>query len=175
MKTKGFTLIEIIVACAIFLILMLGVFQVMDIGRSAWHSGDVSVELRREIIRAFTRMERDLKETRASETSLSSGASSPTLTFKIPQDNDNDSTVLDSAGSVEWSGNITYSLNGSNQIIRADPWGATSVLANNVTVLQFTRPLSLVDILQIDITVSKVSAIGGQMQDSGQILIKMRN
>jgi len=171
---KGFTLVEILVAVGVFTILILVVFQVMDIGRSSWFIGTVSIELRQEIIRAFMRMERELKETRPAQTNLTSGTSSSSLTFRMPQDNNDDGTILDSLGNIEWSGDITYALNGSSQITRTAS-GATAILANNVVSLQFTRPASPVNILQIDITVRKTTVVGPQMQDTGQIMIKMRN
>lgn len=171
---KGFTLIEVLFGVAIFLILILAIFAVMNVGIGAWFTGDVSVELRQEIIKAFTAMEKELKETRPAQISLTIGTSSPSLTFKIPQDNNNDGTILDSFGNIEWSGNITYALNGANEITRTAS-GVTSVLAHNVVNLQFSRPTSPVNLLQIDITARKVSAQGKTVQDAGQIMIKMRN
>jgi type II secretory pathway pseudopilin PulG len=171
---KGFTLMEIIFAVAIFLLLILAIFAVMGVGRGAWFTGDVSVQLRQEIIRAFTTMERELKETRPAEISLTIGTSSSSLTFKIPQDNNNDGTILDSFGNIEWSGNITYALNGANEITRTAS-DLTSVLAHNIVNLQFSRPTSPVNLLQIDITAQKVSVQGRTVQDTGQITIKMRN
>lgn len=171
---KGFTLIETIFAVTIFLLLTLAVFTMMYAGRGAWFTGDVSAQLRQDIIRAFTAMERGLKETRPSQISLAIGASSPTLTFRIPQDNDNDGTVLDSLGNIEWSDNITYALNGANEITKTVS-GVTSLLARNIINLQFTRPVSPVNLLQIDVTARKVSVQGRTIEDTGQIMIKMRN
>ena len=171
---KGFTLVEIIFAVTIFLILTLAIFAVMDVGRGAWFTGDVSVQLRQEIIKAFMTMERELKETRPAQISLTIGASSPSLTFKIPQDNDNDGTILDSLANIEWSDNITYASNGANEITRTAS-GADSVLARNIINLQFTRPASPVNLLQIDVTARKVSVQGRTFEDTGQIMIKMRN
>lgn len=165
---------EIIFAVAIFLLLILAIFAVMDVGRGAWFIGDVSVQLRQDIIRALTTMERELKETRPAEISLTIGASSSSLTFKIPQDNNNDGTILDSLGNIEWSGNITYALNGANEITRTAS-GVTSVLARNIVNLQFSRPTSPVNLLQIDITARKVSVQRRTVEDTGQITIKMRN
>jgi len=171
---KGFTLIEVMVGVVILLLLILAAFAVMDVGRGAWFTGDVSVALRQEVIKAFARMERELNGTRPAQISLRIGTSSPSLTFEIPQDINGDGTILDAQGNVEWSGNIVYALNGSNQITRTAS-GKTSVLANNIVNLQFSRPASPVNLLQIDITAQKVSSTGRTVQDAGQIIIKMRN
>jgi len=171
---RGFSLVEILVSLVIVSILIFALFSVMEVGRNSWFNADTSVQLRQEIIRAFMTMERELKETRPAQISLTSGSSSSLLTFKIPQDNNGDATILDASGNVEWSGNIVYALNGSGQITRTAS-GVTSILAQNVTGLLFTRPSSALDILQIDITAQKNSDQGRMMQDAGQIIVKMRN
>ncbi|MCM8796277.1 MAG: hypothetical protein NC923_00095 [Candidatus Omnitrophica bacterium] len=171
---KGFTIVEIIFAALILTLLIMSAFQVMEAGRGSWFTGDTSVQLRQEIIRAFMTMERELKETRSSQTNLGSGSSSTSLTFRIPQDNNGDGTILDANGNVEWSDTITYALNEANQIIRNSS-GVSNIIANNITELQFTRPVSPVNILQIDITVQKTSVLNRIMQDTGQIRVKMRN
>ncbi|MDD4899687.1 MAG: hypothetical protein PHT31_03535 [Candidatus Omnitrophica bacterium] len=171
---RGFTITEILIAACIFLVLVLSLFQSLDISRSLWFNDEVSVELRREIIKTFTNMERELKETRPALTNLASGTSSATLTFCVPQDNDGDETILNSFGDIEWSPQITYALNDSHQITRTVS-GNTTIVANNVSDLLFTRPLSPVNIIQVDITASKNSAFGRQIQDAGQITVEMRN
>ncbi len=170
---KGFTLIELLVAVGVFLILILAIFAVMGVGRGAWFTGDVSVELRQEIIKAFMTMEKELRETRPSRIrGLRSGESNSSLTFIIPQENNG--TILDAFGNILWSGDITYALNGANQITR-NASGVTNILANNIVTLNFTRPDSPLNILQIDITARKTSLTGRLTQDAGQIIIKMRN
>lgn len=171
---KGFTLIEVLFSIGIFLMLMLAVFAIMGAGRGAWFTGDVSVALRQEMLKTFMRMESELKETRPSQINLAAGGISTSLTFKIPQDNDGDGTVLDSLGRVEWSGNITYALNGANQITRTAS-GVTSVLATKILSLAFRRPASPLNLLEIDVTAQKQAATGRTAQDSEQIFIKMRN
>ena len=171
---KGFTLVETFVSTVILIMLFLAVFQLMDVGRGSWFTGDTVVELRQEIMKAIMKMDFELKKTRPAQISLGSGASSSSLTFKIPQDNNGDGTILDASGNIEWSNNITYALNGTNQITRTVS-GVTSIIANDVISLQFTRPASPVDILQIDIIARKTSVIRRQVQDTGQIIIKMRN
>jgi prepilin-type N-terminal cleavage/methylation domain-containing protein len=171
---KGFTLVEILISTIILTILILAAFQIMEVDRSSWFSADVSVQLRQEIIKAYMKMERELRQTRPAQINLGSGSSASSITFRIPQDNNGDGTILDGAGNIEWSGNITYALNGSNQIIRTAS-GVTTIIANNVINLRFTRPISPVNILEIDTVVQRTSATGKPMQDTGQLILKMRN
>lgn len=175
MRMKGFTFVEILIAVTIFLILMLAAYTVMDVGRNAWFTGEASGQLRQEIIRPFMRMETELKETSPAQINLTIGNSSSSLTFKIPQDVDLDGSTLDSAGNIEWSGNITYSLDLASNQIKRTVSGTTTILANDIVFLLFTRPLSSAARLQIDITARKMSPIRRVFQEAGQIIIKMRN
>ena len=177
---KGFTIIEVLVSAMIISVLILAAFAVLDVGRSSWFAGDVRADLRKEMIRAFMSMERELRETRPSQlVSFPHGTSSAEVTFKIPQDSaDADATILDSFGYIEWSGNIRYWLNGSNEIIRTDPSGTTRVLARGITSLGFSRnrtPALPEDLLIINITAQKASGIGKVVSETGQLIIKMRN
>jgi len=165
---KSFTLTEIMAAVSITIIIMLGVFRVMDTGRNAWLTGQTAVELRQEIIKTFIRMDSELRATAPAQINI---PNTFTLIFRLPRDLDADGTVLDSAGQIEWSAPITYSLN-NGQIIRSSPAG-NAVMANNITSLRFSLPSS--NILQIDITAGKIAANRRQMQDSDQLKLTMRN
>ncbi|MFA5287284.1 MAG: prepilin-type N-terminal cleavage/methylation domain-containing protein [Candidatus Omnitrophota bacterium] len=183
---KGFTIIEVLVSAVIISVLIMGAFAVLDVGRSSWFAGDVRSDLRKDIIRAFMAMERELRETRpvsvgaAARINLNYGESSSSIVFQVPQDsNDADTTILDSLGDIEWSGNITYSLSGNNEIIRVGPDGTTRVLARGITNLEFSRsrvPNDLpIDLLIINITAQKASGVGKLAIETGQLILRMRN
>lgn len=173
-NTHSFTLVETLLAVSILTFLILSAFYALDIGRRSWFANDASIELRDDIIKALAAMEKELRNTRPSQIDLGAGSSSASLTFTTPQDNDGNGTILNSFGDVEWSANITYARNQDNQLIRTTS-GATSILANNVTSILFSRPISPLDLLQVDIAVQRDSASGQPLQDMGQIIIQMRN
>ncbi|MFH1867901.1 MAG: prepilin-type N-terminal cleavage/methylation domain-containing protein [Candidatus Omnitrophota bacterium] len=178
---RGFTLLEILITVAIFTILVLGVFQLMEAGNRFWLEGGASAELRQDIIRALMRMESELKETRsispAPQINLAIGASSPALTFNIPQVDSATGTILNPIGAVNWSAPITYALNANNQITRTDiGTGTVTIIANHVSGLVFARlATDPSNILRINITVGKTTLTRRQLQDTQQIRIKMRN
>jgi prepilin-type N-terminal cleavage/methylation domain-containing protein len=172
---KGLSLIEVLVSVSIFLILVAAVFLVMNIGSGAWFSGGTAAELRQQIIRAFMVMEKELKETSPAHCGLSSGTSSYSLVFELPEDVDQDGTILDSSGFVEFSGNsTTYALDGAGRITRTLS-GVTTILANDINSLEFTRPDTPIDAIEIDITAEKKAGNGRVVQESGHIQVKMRN
>jgi hypothetical protein len=80
--------------------------------------------------------------------------------------------VVDDFGSIEWSGNITYSRNAANQLIRTFA-GTNTTLANDITSLQFQRTQER--IIQVDITAQKTTPLGRQVNDTEQAVIQMRN
>lgn len=170
---RGFTLVEILVTSVILGILIVALFLVLSIGQRSWLSADVTIQLRQDIARGILSMGQELKETSPAKINLTLNGSSNSITFEIPQDTNGDGLVVDTAGNIEWSPNITYSLNASNQILRTVSGGASTILANNITSLQFSRIQDKV--IRINITAAKTSGTGQLLQDAGQIITTMRN
>jgi len=154
---------------------MAAVLMVFSISQRSWSSGNVSINLRDQVIRAIMTMNKELSQgpaAGANQINLVTGASSNSVTFYLPHDNGGYGSVVNPAGNIQWAGPYTYSLNGSRQIIRT--FGATwSVLANYVTSLQFTRSASR--IIQVNITARQTPTAGQQLQDTEQAIIKIRN
>lgn len=171
----GFTLMETLVVVSIFLILTLAAYTVVDVGTKTWFINGASSGLRQEIIRAFMRMGREIKGTNPGQVSLSIGNSNSTFIFKVPQDRDMDGTNLDSEGNIEWSDDITYALDLGAKRITRTALNVTAALANDIVDLRFSRPVASSSRLQIDITARKTFATGREIQEAGQIIIKMRN
>ena len=169
---KGFTLIEILVASLIMSIIMGALFVSLSIGQNSWFNGDAAIDLRDQAIRSIMTMDKELSATRPSKINLDVGVTSNAITFYLPQDNNGDGSIVDSAGDIEWSGAITYSLNGSNQIIRS-LGGTNRIIGNNIGTLQFTRTENR--IIQVDITAQKTPLSKRQIQDTEQTIIKIRN
>jgi len=170
---RGFSLLEVLVTSVILAVMIIALFLVLSIGQRSWISGDTNIGLRQEIARALIAMGREIKETRPSRVNIAVGNSSNSITFNIPLDPNNNGNVLDASGNIVWSPNISYSLNGSNQIIRAIVGGNSSVIANSITNLQFSRTQN--EVIQINIIASRTSGTGQLLQDSDQIVLKLRN
>jgi prepilin-type N-terminal cleavage/methylation domain-containing protein len=170
---RGFTLVEIMISSVVLAILIVTLFLVLSIGQRSWLSADVSIHLRQEVARSIVVMGQELNETSPAKINLALNIPAGSIIFKIPQDLNGDGDVITTNGDIEWSPNITYSLNASHQIQRAVSAGATTIIANNITGLQFTRTLN--DVIRINVTAGKVSDTGRMVQDSGEVIVKMRN
>jgi prepilin-type N-terminal cleavage/methylation domain-containing protein len=169
---KGFTLIEMLVASLIMGVITVALSVVMSLGQRSFFTGDVAIGLREQTIRAVMAMDKEISKTRPSRTNLTIGASSNTITFSVPQDNNADGSIVDSMGNIEWSSSITYALNGERQIIRSQA-GVNSVIGIDIEALQFTRTEDR--IMQVDISAQNTPRLGQEIQDNEQVIIKMRN
>jgi len=164
-------LLEVLVTTLIMSIIMGALFVVLSIGQRSWFSGDATIELRDQTVKALATMDREISATGTGRINLAIGESSPFLTFWLP-DASGDGVVIDAGGSIEWTGPITYSVNASSQVIRSF-LGTDTVLGNDITALLFTRTENR--LMQVDVTAQKESAAGQQIQDVEQAVIKIRN
>lgn len=149
-KTKGLTLIEIIIVVALFSILLAAVFTALATARTSWKSGGSQLSVQQEARRGLGSMVRELRQARLSTIAgvPANGTAYASITFQIPQ------TISES--STTWSTNIQYSLGGlnSSQLIRTQD-GNQRVLANNISGLSFSRAASKPETMNISITSQK--------------------
>jgi prepilin-type N-terminal cleavage/methylation domain-containing protein len=171
---KGLTIVEVLVAIVVFSIVALALGYAVVVGKSALLSSDIPTQLRQNVIFSIMSMAHELRQTAPAKTNITEGTSSSAITFKIPYDSDSDGDVVDKIGNVEWGQDITYALDGSGQLRRTYA-GTTSVIAPNISSLEFSRPAGQDEILQIDIIVQKKDGQGKVYQDAEQAIIKMRN
>lgn len=173
---RGLSLVEVLITVFIFFLIFMASFAVLSAGKGSWYTGDVEVEINQEIRKGLLTMSRELRQSRSSviNTVLPDGNYYNSIIFRVPEDVDSDGDVIDASGSVEWSADITYSLNANNQIIRAIS-GNSAVLANNISDLQFRRPAGSPDIVEIYITAQKASVLGRTLSCDIMSSIKMRN
>lgn len=173
---QGFSLVEALVSVFIFSLLFAALFMVLYGGQASWYTADTQTEVNQKARRPVLTMVKELRQTRSSEIIdvPADGNNYNTITFKIPEDVDGDGDVIDALGRIEWSGNINYSLNADNQIIRTTPSGPL-VLADNISSLQFMRPVGSSDVIQISVTAQKNTVWGRNLESTISSSFKMRN
>lgn len=172
---KGFTFIEALVSAVIFSLIFGVIFSTMNQGLVSWRIADVNIEVQQDLRRALMAMERQLRQTRSSQVSIAANdIYYATITFKVPQDTDGDGDAIDASGNIEWSGNITYSLNADSQLVRTDALG-NMALANNITNLQFRRLSGNPAVIQMALTAQKTTVSGRTASASADLQVRMRN
>jgi len=124
--SKGFTIIEVLVAVVILTILIWGIFAILNMADMVLNTDTGLIDLQQQTRQAVDGMSKELKNCRSADiTILNSGAR---IQFIIPTDI--------STSPITYSGIISYYLVG-NQIIREHPVNTTKVLANDINSLSF--------------------------------------
>jgi prepilin-type N-terminal cleavage/methylation domain-containing protein len=179
---KGFSLIELMAVSAIFVFLLGAILGFISFSNVSWQNGSSKMTLSHELRRGMEAMGRDLSQAKASTISIAPGGSSSSVSFQMARDLNNDGSILLSNGILEGlqpaDPYVTYSsvfnaAAGFNQLIKTSN-GSTSVLANYLDGLQFTRDLSSPDILHISLSGEKSSISGHLVEGSlnGRLLLR---
>ncbi len=149
-KNKGLTLIEITIVAFLFSIILVSVFSALGVARTSWKSGASQITVQQEARRGLNQMTKELRQARLATIAgvPTDGAGYPSITFQIPD------TIT--ASGTTWSSNIQYSIGGLNntQLIKTQD-GNQRILANNVSLLTFTRNVAEPDVIDISIGVQK--------------------
>lgn len=163
-RRNGFSLLEVLISVAIFLIIASAMFALLTSGKKAFDMGAAQIDVEQEARRALDYISKELRQSSDSKISgVAPGASGNTIIFEIPYDIGSDGDVIDDAtGGIEWSndaggiGTITYTYVGlDKQIVRTlSVSGAQTVLANEISSLSFTRPLAA-DTVAINVIAEK--------------------
>jgi len=171
---RGLTIVESLISVLILAVIMIGLGFAVVAGRGVVATTDIPTQLRQNVIFAVSYMVRELRQTAPEKTNLTIGSSSNAIAFKVPRDNNGDGSVVDNSGNIEWSADIIYARNGAGQLTRTSG-GITKIIAPNIAILQFSRPVAEDSLIQIDITARKADQQGRWLQDSEQAILKMRN
>ena len=127
MKARAFTLLEMMVATAIFTFIIAGIYMVMNTGRAVYDVDMGKMDLQASARRALDTVTAELRQTSLSNITLSEDDTQ--AEFEIP--------VCISSGVAVYSGPIAYYLNDANQLVREYPSGTESIIAQYVSELGF--------------------------------------
>ncbi|MFH1202625.1 MAG: prepilin-type N-terminal cleavage/methylation domain-containing protein [Candidatus Omnitrophota bacterium] len=180
---RGFSLIEMMITIAIFLIISSAIFLTLATGRTYWYTGNTKLSVQQEARRAMEYMVGELRQSRSSQISgvPSDGQYYNSIAFRVPQDRtdppDND---LATAGDLEWSDPITYSLvqvEGISRIERTPSkiTGKRQFIGNYVSGLTFRRDNFVPNVLEIEVIAQKQNAQNVTVSTKVQTNVKLRN
>lgn len=178
---KGFSLIELMIVSAIFVFLLGVILGFINFGNMSWQIGSSKMTVNQELRRGMEAMGRDLSQAKASTISIPPGDSSNSMSFQMARDLNNDGAISLSSGVLEGlqpsdpyiAYSMVFNAAGFNQLIKTSN-GSTSVLANYLTGLQFTRDLSSQNIIYISLSGEKSSIAGHLVEGSlsGRLILR---
>ena len=168
---KGFTLVEFMFVSILTSIFLLACALVMIVGYRNWHINRAAITLHDDLVKGIRSMVRELREAGAASPNgiqtLAPGNSG--LSFELP-------SAVDPSGPTAWQ-TIVFTLGGSDgkKILRNDGTN-TTVLANNVSDLDFTYN-ALTNPREIGIAISgtRQAANGTVLTQSLSMEVTVRN
>ena len=134
---KAFTLIEVLVSVVILILMITGIYNVLNIGNISYNTNLGLLDLQQNSRQAMGWMVRELRESSPGDIEI--GGENNQITFDTLNEED-----------IQY-----YRDTQENQIIREYPTGATRILANNIENLNFYLNGSL---LEIQVAARKVQA-----------------
>lgn len=159
MKIKAFTLLEALIAAAIFSLIFAATFEILTSNRISFNIGSTKQDIENQARQGLENMVGELYQTNAEHLNLTAG--NTTVTFQVPVGYDN-TTLLWGAPENNTDWRIKYSLNAtSRQLTReilnsSNATQSTRVMANYVENVTFSLPANS-DLLTINLTTQKTS------------------
>lgn len=140
---RGYTLVEMMIVVAVTSGISLAVFSAMRAGDVQYQDADIRMAIEDSAREALYKISQDLRHSSSTNGSISTGTN--TITFTIPDPNN----PVSGSYTENWTTSphvITYALS-SDQLIRTNTTTATTtVVANDVTGITFSRTGDLVTI-----------------------------
>lgn len=139
---KGFTLIEVLAVALILGLISAGIFAVLNMSNIIFKDDNALIELQQQVRLGIDAMVKEARQSNYSQIALSDADTK--ITFNIvPQ-----------VYADPWTGPISYyrDINDANndgitdQVIREYPLGTFKVLANDITVLNFSLTGNILEI-----------------------------
>jgi len=136
---KGLTLVEIMVVSAILLVIVAMLSNALIQTREIFATTDISATLQGDSRLAISRIAADLRRTSRNELTILKDtpfAASDTLQYHLPQAINGTPTTA--GNSLLWdAGDYAITVNPvNNRLIRTDPDGNTTILAQNIAAIQ---------------------------------------
>ncbi|MBI3322662.1 MAG: hypothetical protein HYZ94_03160 [Candidatus Omnitrophica bacterium] len=160
---RGFTLVEAMICCVMAAGMCLVLAVAVRASQRDFHIQQNAKVVSHELRRGMQEMCRELAGSSTAGMSVpADGVWYNAITYQVPQDQDNDGTVLDAANNIEWSVPITLAVGGAdnNRVLRTEG-AATRVLSYGVTALQFRRQAATPQVVEINLGVQRGAINGG--------------
>lgn len=187
MTTRGFTLVETMVAGGILLSMSLIAMLWLTGTSSLWWTSTMQAQVRSDVQQSVSRMAAELRSaTRAAAGSppnavVPAAPGNTTVTFYLPADADGDGTIVDAIGNTEWdvANAIQYNYIAASRQIQRVRAGQTTILANDVASVTFdalnTDATLSPNEMRMTMTIQKTTPQGRAVSAASIATVKLRN
>lgn len=145
-RSRGFTLIEVLIASSISIITISMIYMIFAAGNDLWETKRYQADLQAQGRLAMNRMVAELRQTTRTsaqnpspDLKIPSKPNNKDVSFYLPIDKDGNGLITDVDGNIEWETNnkIQYHyIPGQKQLVRLEK-GDKTTLANDVSDVQF--------------------------------------
>lgn len=186
-RQSGFTLVETMVAGGIFVSMSLIAVLWLTGTSDLWWTATTQNHIRSNAQQSLSRMVVELRSaTRAAAGSppnavIPATPGNTTMTFYLPTDADNNGTIIDAIGNIEWdmANSIQYVYVPASRQIQRIRNGQTIILANDVTAVAFdalnTDATLLPNDVRIAMTMQKTTPRGRPVFAASTVVVRLRN
>lgn len=166
--SRGFTLIESLVAVGIFVLLFGAVMLIFISSSDSWQVSHVQLQLQQELRRAMSRIKNDLSQGGVSTITdvLANGSWYSAITFK--------QTNGVSGGNISWPSDTTrYALVGT--VLQRTIGTTTLTIGEDINSLQIRRQASTPRLIEVSLQAQKNTLKGRVVADTVNFFVQMRN
>ena len=174
---RGYSLPELLVVVGIIFIVLIAVFSYQIIAGKHWDTGTRFMDLSSGLRYALTVMSDEISQTSVShiEEVPADGNWYPSISIKVPHDNDGDGTPFQAGTSnLEWSTPIRFYKTEDGKVVRGQD-SQTRTLVTNITYLGFRRTSLEPNIIEISITGQKSTKFQGSISFNLKDRVCLRN
>ena len=187
-NNQGFTLVEILMASAIFIVMLEIIYGIYFSGLDIWEISHEQAYLQAQARIALNYMVSELRNATRTSTqnpppnlSIPSTPNNKDIYFYLPEDKDHDGLITDANGQIEWDTNnkIHYQYIPGQKILRRLEKGEQRDFAGDVSDVQFIDididQTLAIDELKIILTLSKTTPKKRNVSVTLTSIVALRN
>ncbi len=172
-QNNGFSLMETVVAVAIFVVMLSGLAVIITSGQNSWFNADTQIDLQESMRKTFAKVSSEVRQSSSTQLQVNKGSGgngSDTIVFSIPVLCETGMDLMGTGTSIQYWGapltwgctssscmdgdndcttveysQVRYMIDGSNQLVRQVLDGVSSVVQTDIMAQ---------DIIGMDITIT---------------------
>ncbi|OQA57304.1 MAG: hypothetical protein BWY42_00640 [Candidatus Omnitrophica bacterium ADurb.Bin277] len=159
---RGFSLVEVILAAALSSIVVFGIFMIFQVGNEQTQLSQTLMTLKDTVRESLYKMAQEIRQSSPGRITIGPGGN--TITFSVPDPG----SPVSANFQIDWTSahSITYALGGTGgrQLVRTDNTsGLSSVIADNITGVQFTGNAAQPNVIAITLSAQRTLISGRQI------------